>query len=120
MTNKVHYSTPENQEYFFDEGCHILEILNDPIHNDLSIARARVESGVETDLHALSETIERYVIISGQGLATIDGVKYSVKENDVIVIGKDVSQKIRNTTESDLVFLAICTPRFIKDCYQEI
>ena len=45
---KVHYSTPETQEYFFDEGCHILEICNDAQHQELSIARARVTAGTET------------------------------------------------------------------------
>ena len=117
---KVHYSTPENQEYFFDEGCHILEVCNDPLHEELSIARARVEAGSETKLHALSNTIERYVILSGIGLATIDDQEYPVVTNDVLIIGNDVSQKIRNTGNEDLVFLVVCTPRFTLKSYQEI
>lgn len=116
----VHYSTPENQEYFFDEGCHILELCNDVKHEELSIARARVEAGVETQLHSLSDTIERYIILKGKGVATIDGKEYNVATNDVLIIEKGVSQKIRNTEKEDLVFLVVCTPRFATENYQEI
>lgn len=119
-THSTLYASSDAQEYFFDEGCHILEICNDPAHNDLSIVRARVEVGVETKLHALSNTIEHYVLISGTGIATIGDTEYPVKDNDVIVIGKDVHQKIRNTGNEDLIFLAICAPRFVKECYSEI
>ncbi len=117
---KVHYSTPENQEYFFDEGCHILELCNDQQHKELSVARARVTAGVETKLHRLSNTIERYVILSGIGLATINEQEYTVATNDVLIIDSGASQKIRNTGNDDLVFLVICTPRFIPESYQEL
>ena len=93
MTRKVHYTTPQEQEYFFNEGCYILEICNDTTQPDLSIARARVKPGVETRLHKLKNTVERYVIISGQGIATINGVEYHIKENDVVLIGRDVFTK---------------------------
>ncbi len=117
---KVHYSTPENQEYFFDEGCHILELYNDPENSELSIARARVAANTETRLHALSNTIERYIILSGEGIATIDEKEYLVKTNDVLIIDKGIPQKIRNTKQEDLVFLAVCSPRFTPECYQEV
>ena len=117
---KVHYSTSESQEYFFDEGCHILEIYNDPKQTELSIARARVQAKKETCLHALSSTIERYIILSGEGIATINNKQYEVKANDVLVIDEGVAQKIRNTKNEDLIFLVVCSPRFTPECYQEL
>ena len=117
---KVHYSTSEDQEYFFHEGCHILEILNQSEHQDLSIARARVEPQQETQLHRLKSTIERYVILSGQGIATIGDETYPVKTNDVIIIQENMPQKIFNSGSEDLVFLVICTPRFLENNYQAI
>jgi len=38
----------------------------------MSIARVRVEAKTETRLHVLDETTERYVILTGQGLVTVD------------------------------------------------
>ena len=59
--------TPENEEYYFEEGCFILELSNSAQDPKLSIARARVKAGMSTRLHRLSDIIERYVILSGQG-----------------------------------------------------
>ena len=117
---KVHYSTPETDEYFLDEGCHILELCNSDAHSELSIARARLEPKKETQLHALIDTTERYIIQQGQGIATVDGQSFQVKQNDVIVIQANVSQKIYNTGDIDLIFLVICTPRFQNKCYQAL
>ena len=118
--SNIHYSTPESEEYFLDEGCYILELNNTPDHSDLSIARARLEVGCETELHSLKDTAERYVIQQGEGIANIDGVEYSVKVNDVLNIAPDVAQKIGNTGTIDLIFLVICTPRFEPSCYQKL
>lgn len=115
---KVHYSPSENQEYFFDEGCYILELCNSAEHQELSIARARVKPNQETELHALIDTAERYIIQQGQGIATIDAQKYIVSTNDVLLIKPNVSQKIHNTGKNDLIFLVVCTPRFQPECYQ--
>lgn len=118
--SNVHYSTPESEEYFLDEGCYILELSNTADHADISIARARLKPNCETELHSLKNTAERYVIQQGEGIANIDGVKYSVKVNDVLNIAPGVAQKIGNTGTTDLIFLVICTPRFQHSCYQKL
>lgn len=110
----------ENQEYYFKEGCHILEMLNNPVDPEVSVARARVESGVTTKMHRLHGITERYVILSGKGEAEIGGEKVRLSEGDVVVIPKGVAQNIRNTETGDLTFLAICSPRFEVDCYEEL
>lgn len=114
------YPTNESDEYFFTEGCHILELFNTPDDSSVSIARARVEPGVETTLHRLSGIQERYLIQSGQGLVTLGKqAPFSVKTNDIVFIDINVPQKIMNTGKEDLIFLAICTPRFTTEAYHE-
>ena len=112
------YSKKESDEYFFIEGCHILELFNIKADNKVSITRARVEPGKETKLHRLEGIEERYLIQSGTGLATIgDHPAFTVKKNDVVTIAANIPQKIRNTGNDDLIFLAICTPRFTPEAY---
>jgi len=116
---QVFYSTPNSEEYYFDEGCYILEVLNDPTHGELSIARARVLPNTETKLHKLNQITEHYLIISGTGTAIINDESFQVAENDVLIIGENMPQKIINTGTEDLVFYAICHPRFTEGAYSE-
>jgi hypothetical protein len=60
---KILSRIPESREYYFDEGCHILEMSNSPDDPEVSIARARVEPGVTTRLHRLTKTTERYIFL---------------------------------------------------------
>ncbi|MGH1543829.1 MAG: cupin domain-containing protein [Arenicella sp.] len=114
------YRTPESKEYFFIEGCFILELYNSSEDPGLSIARARVRPGIETRLHQLHGVIERYIIQSGQGSVTIaNNEPFNVIANDVVVIPANQPQKIRNTGDTDLIFLAICTPRFTAEAYKD-
>jgi mannose-6-phosphate isomerase-like protein (cupin superfamily) len=120
MTRTVN-KAEESAEYFFEEGCFILELSNSPDDPALSIARARVEAGTKTRWHRLSGVIERYVILSGSGSVEVgEELPAGVSAGDVVTIPAMTSQRIINTGESDLVFLAICTPRFQRDCYQPL
>ncbi len=112
--------TSEKDEYYFHEGCFILELLNDPNDPEASIARARVEPGRETDLHALKGTTERYLILNGNGTVTVNNEAQAVSQGHTVVIPAGVSQKIENTGSEDLIFLAICTPRFVPECYVDL
>lgn len=107
-------------EYFFREGCHITEWWNVPEDPQVSVARARVEPGVTTRWHRLHGITERYVILRGQGRVELGGAEPAeVGAGDVVLIPAGVAQRIRNTGQSDLVFLAVCSPRFRADLYQE-
>jgi len=118
-SSKVH-NVPESKEYFFEEGCFILEMLNTPSDPDVSIARARVEPGKTTRFHRLCGITERYVIQQGSGLVYMgDEAAQSVKAGSVVVIPAGVRQKIYNSGSDDLVFLAVCSPRFRLDCYED-
>ncbi|NIM69468.1 MAG: cupin domain-containing protein [Xanthomonadales bacterium] len=108
----------EADEYYFEEGCFILELHNDPDDPGLSIARARVPAGTATAWHRLRGTTERYVILAGRGEAWVgDQGPLAVAPGDVVAIPPMVGQRIRNTGDDDLVFLALCTPRFERDNY---
>lgn len=100
-------------EFYLEEGCYIIELHNTAADTDCSIARARVEPGITTELHCLRDIIERYVIVAGRGEVTIDGqAPEPVGLMDVVTIPAGVSQRIHNVGDTDLIFLCVCTPRF--------
>ena len=107
-------------EYFFKEGCYIEEWLNSDYHEDMSVARVRVAAHTTTSTHALLGTIERYVILSGTGRVTVGTRSWQVSCSDVVIIPAGQSQNIENQDDADLLFLAICTPRFRPENYQEL
>ena len=107
------------REFFTEELCHITELSNSNDDPDLSIARARIEPGVTTQWHRLRATKERYVILSGSGEVEIgDLPPQKVQSGDVVLIPKMCRQRIKNTGSEDLIFLALCTPRFEPECYE--
>jgi mannose-6-phosphate isomerase-like protein (cupin superfamily) len=109
------------KEYFFQEGCYINELSNHEGDDVLSIAQARVEPGVTTMLHRLHRSTERYCIISGEGMVEIEGLPAQVvSAGDVVIIPPGAAQRVSNTSDEDLVFLALCTPRFDPNDYFEL
>ena len=110
------------EEYFFEsEGCYITELSNSSSDPEASIARARVKPSVTTAWHSLANTTERYCILSGSGIVELgDSAGKSVGPGDVVIITPDTRQRITNCGESDLVFLAICTPRFEMKNYKSV
>lgn len=111
-------SANPNNEYYFHEGCHILELSNSPADSEISIARARVEAGQTTQWYWLLHTTERYVILEGSGVVEIGALELqAVQAGDVVLIPPHCRQHIRNTGEGDLIFLAICSPRFRSENY---
>jgi mannose-6-phosphate isomerase-like protein (cupin superfamily) len=104
-----------------DERCAIVEVSNSEADPDVSIARARVAPGVTTQWHRVAGTAERYVILEGTGRVEVgEDVSEVVTAGDVVLIPPDCPQRIANIGEGDLVFLAICSPRFRAENYAEI
>ena len=107
------------KEMSIDEGCFILELSNTSEDPAVSIARARVPRGVTTRWHRVKGTAERYVILEGKGRAEVgDLPPQVVGPGDVVLIPPSCRQRIANIGDRDLIFLAICTPRFVQDAYQ--
>ncbi len=112
MRPRIQKYAPDS-EYYFREGCFITELSNDGHDPAASLARARVEPGRTTAWHALRDTQERYVILEGTGLVEIgDLPPQEVAPGDVVVIPAGCRQRITCTSACDLIFLAVCTPRF--------
>ena len=111
-----------NNEFYTPENCFITELSNSPDDPAASIARARVQPGETTRWHRLSVgTIERYYIISGKGRVEIGNLKpENVNPGDVVLIPPMCRQRITNTGSEDLIFLAICTPRYKAEAYEDI
>jgi mannose-6-phosphate isomerase-like protein (cupin superfamily) len=108
-------------EFYSPEKCHITELSNTPEDPDASIARARVEPGETTRWHRLRETAERYFIIQGRGRVEIGELPpQEVSAGDIVLIPPMCRQRISNIGSQDLIFLAICTPRFSNDVYEDI
>jgi len=106
------------QEFETEERCSILEVANDAGDEQVSIARARVKPGVTTAWHKLNGITERYIIIAGKGRVQIgDSKQLEVNGGDVVRIPADTAQRIENMGEEDLVFYAVCSPRFQQKCY---
>ncbi|WP_404355518.1 cupin domain-containing protein [Methylotuvimicrobium sp. KM1] len=110
-----------DDEFYTPEQCFIIEQSNSCDDPDLSIARARVEPGVTTRWHRLVGTVERYVIIQGLGRVEVGSLPpQEVKPGDIVLIPPTYRQRIANIGSEDLIFLAICTPRFLDANYQDI
>jgi len=109
-----------HEEFFTEERCHIVEVSNTSDDPDVSIARARVGPGVTTRWHRVVDTIERYVIVAGTGRVEIgDLAPRTIEVGDVAVIPAGRRQRITNIGTGDLVFLAICSPRFRQERYED-
>lgn len=104
-------------EFWTDERCYITEMHNCDASPEASLALARVEVGVTTQLHSLTGVIERYVVRQGEGIVEIDGVKHKLHVGDQAVIPAGAAQRIENTGSVDLEFYCLCTPRFFPDSY---
>lgn len=87
----------------------------------VSIVRARVAPGVTTRWHCLVDTAERYVLLSGRGRVEVgDLPPREVAAGDVVLIPPGGRQRIACPGPEELVFLAICTPRFEPAAYRDL
>lgn len=109
------------KEFFTSEGCFIQELSNSADDPGVSIARARVEPGVTTRWHRVRDTVERYVILEGKGRVEVGELApQELGPGDVVLIPPSWRQRITNIGGGDLVFLAICSPRFRSEAYEQI
>ena len=110
-----------DDEFYISEGCYIVELHNTQDDPDTSIARARVVPGVTTRRHRLKGTVERYCIVEGRGRVEIGTLPpREVRAGDIVVIPAMCPQRITNIGTADLIFLAVCTPRFVTDAYEDM
>ena len=107
-------------EFWTEERCFITELHNCDASPEVSLAVARVEPGVTTQLHALDGVAERYIVRRGEGLLEVDGARQPMKAGDQFVIPAGAAQRITNTGPGDLEFYCLCTPRFFPESYRNL
>lgn len=111
-------------ETLTEERCHIVEVSGRPEDPELSIARARVEPGVTTQLHALDGIAERYLVVEGEGRMetghAMERRTAAVGPGDVVLIPPGVPQRVTNTGAADLVFYCLCTPAWRDEAYRSL
>lgn len=108
-------------EVYTAERCFIIELLNTAADPGVSVARARVLPGITTRWHRVRGISERYLILSGRGRAEVGTEPpREVGPGDVVLIAPEAPQRITNVGLNDLIFLAICTPRFRQEAYEDI
>ena len=120
MREEVRVMNPD-AEFYTPERCHINELSNSAADPEASIARARVRAGVTTRWHRLAGITERYVVLSGSGTVQVGSLPArKVAAGDVVLIPPGCRQRITNEGHDDLIFLAVCTPRFRPGAYEDI
>ena len=76
--------------------------------------------GVQTQLHSLA-VAERYLIEQGEGLMELDGGEaVRVRVGDSVLIPAGCAQRITSVGKVDLLFLCVCTPRFLPEHYTNL
>ncbi|MCM5558041.1 cupin domain-containing protein [Pleomorphomonas sp. JP5] len=116
MAAPIHIPNAGLGEFPTSERCFITELLNHPSRPETSLARARVQPGVTTQLHAL-DVEETYVIELGSGLMEVGDERFRVGPGDSVRIPAGIAQRIENDGATDLVFLCLCQPRFRPESY---
>jgi mannose-6-phosphate isomerase-like protein (cupin superfamily) len=107
----------DGAEFWTDERCYITELHNCDQSPEASLALARVEPGVTTQLHRLDGVSERYILRKGEGTLEVDGIRQKLKVGDQAVIPAGAAQRIENTGAADLEFYCLCVPRFYPASY---
>ncbi|MFH1520912.1 MAG: cupin domain-containing protein [Candidatus Micrarchaeota archaeon] len=99
------------------DNCKLKELFN-PLKDDLdlrySLAHAIVKPGDTTFNHKL-KTSEVYYILQGEGLMYIERETKEVYAGQAIYVPPGHSQKIKNTGNTDLIFLVIVDPAWKKE-----
>ena len=117
MSERAIIKADARAEFWTDERCYITELCNTESLPESSLAIARVEPGVTTQLHALEGVTETYIVIAGTGRLEVDGEMMEIGEGDQVVIPAGISQRVTTTSEIDLRFYCLCTPRFLPGAY---
>ncbi|MCO5060275.1 MAG: cupin domain-containing protein [Rhizobiaceae bacterium] len=120
MTASFFTPASDRGEFWTTERCHITELHNCDASPETSLAVARVEAGVTTQLHRLDGICERYIVRRGEGILEVDGVRQPLCVGDQAVIPPGAAQRIENTGGGDLEFYCLCTPRFVPSSYVDM
>jgi mannose-6-phosphate isomerase-like protein (cupin superfamily) len=99
---------PVNSEHYLwgnnCDGWHLLKTEN------LSVIKETMPKGTEEKLHYHQKSQQFFYILSGEASFVIDGITFTVRQNQGISVSPHEIHKISNKTEEDLEFLVISSP----------
>lgn len=116
-TNSRYLVCGQAEEFWTDERCFITELCNTEKLPDSSLAIARVEAGVTTQLHALKGLTETYIVIEGKGRMEVGDETFNIEAGDQVVIPPNCPQRITALDNQQLRFYCLCVPRFFPESY---
>jgi mannose-6-phosphate isomerase-like protein (cupin superfamily) len=117
MSHPQYVPAAKQPEFWTDERCFITEVCNTDLLQNASLAIARVEPGVTTQLHSLTDLCETYIVIEGSGEMELDGAQFPIAAGDQVVIPAGMTQRVTANGDVDLRFHCLCVPRFTPDAY---
>lgn len=85
------------------------------LHDDLHLTGSEisinhVEKGFEFPfLHKHKNNEEVYIILKGEGTISVDNEEFQVKEGSIVRIAPEGIRTLRNSTQSDMIFIVIQT-----------
>lgn len=109
--------SPPGAEFWTDERCYITELCNTEMLASGSLAIARVEPGVTTQLHSLTGLTETYIVIEGCGHMEVGDEAFDINVGDQVVIPPGTPQRVTALRDQQLRFYCLCTPRFYPGSY---
>lgn len=69
--------------------------------------KVTLEPGASIGLHAHTDDVEAYYILNGEGIVADNGEQKAIKSGDIMFTGNEESHSIKNTGNTDLVFIAL-------------
>ena len=72
---------------------------------------------VTTQLHSLEGVTETYIVIAGTGQLEVGSETMEIGAGDQVVIPAGTPQRVTATSDVDLRFYCLCTPRFLPGAY---
>ena len=81
-------------EFMTPERCSVLEVWNDPSDSSASMALARVEPKITTQLHRLNGVSERYLIVQDTGMVRVgQNLFEGVSQGDAVLIPAESAER---------------------------
>ncbi len=113
----MYISTKESKKPVRSQnGEHTYELIGrvENITEQCSVAYIELEPGKEALQHYHPETEEIFYILSGHGKVILNDQHSEIKTGDCIFVPRGARHQLINTGRNKLVFLAICTPAWIR------
>ncbi len=107
---KINLKEVEFKDHPKYPGVRIGFIVTKERHPELSITLLEIEPEIEIPIHHHPREVDTIFVLSGEGLAFIDGKEISLKAEDVLVIPPGVKHGLKNSGKDLLRCFIVHTP----------